>query len=112
MIIGAAVRKIDAQQIESQPIDKQQGRLTVLQANRTEPLRECVRSALRFYLKCLDGYEVTDLHEMVMREVELPLIETLLDHTRGNQTQAARLLGMSRSTLRKKMAHYGLRPDA
>jgi Fis family transcriptional regulator len=86
--------------------------LTVLQANRTEPLSECVRNALRFYLGHLDGYEINDLHEMVIAEVERPLLETVLDYTQGNQTQAARLLGMSRSTLRKKMANYGVRrPD-
>ncbi|MEA3278315.1 MAG: helix-turn-helix domain-containing protein [Pseudomonadota bacterium] len=82
--------------------------LTVLQANRTEPLSECVRNALRFYLRNLDGYEVNDLHEMVIGEVERPLIEIVLEYTQGNQTQGARMLGMSRSTLRKKIAHYGV----
>jgi len=106
MIIGAVVRKIDSRQI----IEHQEN-VSVLQANRTEPLRECVRNALRYYLENLGGHEVNDLHEMVMREVELPLIATLLDHTQGNQTQAARMLGVSRSTLRKKMVHYGVRQD-
>jgi Fis family transcriptional regulator len=49
---------------------------------------------------------------MVIEEVERPLIETVLDYAQGNQTQAARLLGISRSTLRKKMAHYGIRQEA
>jgi len=104
MIVGAAVPRFDSQQMA-----KHQGGLTVLQASRTEPLRECVRSALRDYLRSLDGHEVNDLHQMVLSEVERPVIETVLDHTRGNQTLAARLLGLSRSTLRKKMAHYGVR---
>lgn len=82
--------------------------LAVLQADGTEPLSECVRNALRFYLRNLDGYEVNDLYQMVIGEVERPLIETLLEYTQGNQTRAARLLGMSRSTLRKKIAHYGV----
>lgn len=80
---------------------------TALQANQTEPLGECVRKALHFYLLNLDGHEVTDLHEMVIAEVERPMLEIVLAHTLGNQTRAARLLGMSRSTLRKKIAHYG-----
>jgi Fis family transcriptional regulator, factor for inversion stimulation protein len=80
--------------------------LTVLQTDRTEPLSECVRQAIRFYLANLDGYDISGLHEMVLTEVERPLIETVLDYTQGNQTQAARMLGMSRSTLRKKIAHY------
>lgn len=93
-----------------QQIDESREGLTVLQANRsTEPLSKCVRNAMRYYLRNLDGYEVNDLHQMVIEEVERPLIETVLDYTQGNQTQAARLLGMSRSTLRKKMAHYEVR---
>lgn len=99
MKIGAVARQIN----------ESHDTLTVLQANRsTEPLSVCVRNAMRFYLRNLDGYEVNDLHQMVIEEVERPLIETVLDYTRGNQTQAARLLGMSRGTLRKKMAQYGV----
>lgn len=93
----------------TQPISELREELTVLQENRTEPLSECVRSALRYYLRNLDGYEVNDLHQMVIGEVERPMIEIVLDYTQGNQTQAARLLGVSRSTLRKKIAHYGVR---
>ena len=82
--------------------------LAVFRTDHTEPLSECVRNALRFYLHRLGGYEVDDLHEMVIREVERPMIETVLEHTQGNQTRTAAMLGMSRSTLRKKMAHYGI----
>ena len=103
-MIGAAIERIE----EPEP-KQQRGQVTVLQANRTDPLRECVRTAMTYYLRNLDGHEVNDLHEMVLGEVERPLIETVLDHTRGNQTQASRLLGMSRSTLRKKMVRYGIR---
>jgi Fis family transcriptional regulator len=48
---------------------------------------------------------------MVLGEVERTLIETVLDYTQGNQTHAARLLGMSRSTLRKMIAQYGIRQE-
>lgn len=82
----------------------------VPKAEQTEPLSECVRTAVRFYLGHLGDYEVNDLHATVLAEVERPLLQTVLEHTQGNQTQAARLLGMSRSTLRKKMADYGVRP--
>jgi Fis family transcriptional regulator len=97
MKTAAATRETDGDSWEG---------LTVLQTDRTEPLSECVRQAMRFYLANLDGYEISGLHEMVLTEVERPLIETVLDYTQGNQTQAARMLGMSRSTLRKKIAHY------
>jgi len=86
--------------------------LDVLEETRTQPLRECVRDALVFYLKSLDGHEVNDLYEMVLKEVERPLFETVLAYAQGNQTRAARLLGMSRGTLRKKLTHYRLlRPE-
>jgi Fis family transcriptional regulator len=78
----------------------------------TEPLSECVRNALRYYLHHLGDYEVDDLHHLVIAEVERPMIETVLEHTGGNQTRTAAMLGVSRSTLRKKMARYGIRREA
>ncbi|OQX30297.1 MAG: Fis family transcriptional regulator [Candidatus Sedimenticola endophacoides] len=74
----------------------------------TEPLSECVRDALNSYFRQLDGHAAADLYQMVISEVELPLLETVMEHTRGNQTKAAALLGISRSTLRKKLATHGL----
>jgi len=44
----------------------------------------------------------------VLSEVELPLLRTVLEHTEGNQSQAAEILGINRATLRKKLKHYRL----
>jgi len=44
----------------------------------------------------------------VISEVELPLFEAIMRYTRGNQSKAAQILGINRSTLRKKLEHYGL----
>jgi len=74
----------------------------------TEPLRECVRDALKSYFRQLDGHSAAGLYQMVISEVEPPLLETVMHHTQGNQTKAAALLGISRSTLRKKLALYDL----
>jgi len=82
-----------------------------LQADCAQTLRECVQSTLEHYLKNLDGHEVGGLYQMVMGQVEPPLIKGLLDYTQGNQSRTARLLGISRSTLRKKMAQYGISQD-
>jgi len=106
MAIRSAERKSDSRHTGDYP-----GQLTALQANRTGTLRECVQNALIRYLTNLDGHEVKDLYRMVMDEVELPLIEVLLDYTRNNQTQVARLLGISRSTLRKKIVGHGIGRD-
>ena len=43
-----------------------------------------------------------------MQQVEQPLFEVAMQHTGGNQSKAAALLGISRSTLRKKLTQYGL----
>jgi Fis family transcriptional regulator len=83
-------------------------KFTVAKSKQTEPLQECVRDALNSYFRQLDGYTATDIYQMVITEVERPLFETVMQHTEGNQTRAARVLGISRSTLRKKLALYHL----
>lgn len=71
-------------------------------------LRQLVQSALNDYFTQLDGHKGSDLYALVLGEVEPPLIRTTLEHCAHNQTRAAQLLGLSRSTLRKKMQHYGI----
>ena len=73
-----------------------------------KPLCEQVTQALEHYFAQLDGQEVIDLHSLVIREVEKPLLEAVLNHTKSNQSKAAKMLGLSRGTLRKKLATYGL----
>ncbi len=63
----------------------------------------CVRKAVESYLGELDGEKPGGLYEMVIRCVERPLIEIALNHSKGNQTRAAEMLGINRNTLKKKM---------
>jgi DNA-binding protein Fis len=44
-----------------------------------------------------------NLHPMLMSAVERPLIALALQETKGNQIQAAELLGLNRNTLRRKI---------
>jgi len=44
----------------------------------------------------------------VLSEVEAPLLDIIMQHTRGNQTRAANMLGINRGTLRKKLKKYGM----
>lgn len=73
-----------------------------------QPLRNCVERALHNYFVQLGEQMPTNLYELVLAEVEAPLLEATLQRTRGNQTKAAKLLGLSRGTLRKKLKQYNL----
>ena len=85
--------------------------LRVMDTNRTDPLSQCVRSALGSYLENMADHEVTGLYGLVMEEVERPLFETILHHTNGNLSHASRMLGLTRSTLRKRLNDYGIARD-
>ncbi|MDX1572794.1 MAG: DNA-binding transcriptional regulator Fis [Methylophaga sp.] len=76
--------------------------------NRHAPLKECVEHALHSYFQQLDGTPTANLYNMLMTEVEVPLLRATLEHTHGNQCRAAEILGINRGTLRKKLKHYGL----
>ena len=51
------------------------------------------------------------IYKFVLSEIEKPLIEKALKRTFGNQIKAAKILGISRNTLRVKVIKYGLRPE-
>ena len=71
-------------------------------------LRECVARAVRRYLADLDSHPPEGLHDLVLREVELPLFREVMSWYGGNQSKAAVDLGLNRATLRKKLQQYGL----
>jgi Fis family transcriptional regulator, factor for inversion stimulation protein len=79
-----------------------------LQERRNKPLGSAVQTALMCYFQDLDGHAPDNLYDMVINEVERPLFEAALQHARGNQSKAAKILGINRSTLRKKLEQYGL----
>ncbi len=71
-------------------------------------LEEILRRKLHHFLERHGGYEPTDLHGAILEKVEKPLIELILERTRGNQVRAARILGINRNTLFKKMKMMGI----
>ena len=77
-------------------------------SDQSTPLRESVKHSIERYFAHLDGQQITDLYDMVICEVEEPLLQTVMRITGGNQSLAARLLGISRGTLRKKLEQFGL----
>ena len=72
------------------------------------PLSMYVKQTVEHYLSQLSGHDAVGLHAMVISEVEKPLLEAALEHSGYNQTKTAKALGLSRSTLRKKLDHYGI----
>ncbi|BBP42863.1 helix-turn-helix domain-containing protein [Thiosulfativibrio zosterae] len=73
-----------------------------------QSLSQAVTLTLQTYFKSLEGEVPTDLHKLVIGQVEKPLIQFILEHTEQNQSQAAALLGINRNTLRKKIQQYHL----
>lgn len=71
-------------------------------------LRDFVRAVVHQYLDDMGNTPPDNLHHLILNEVERPLIETVLDHTGGNQSRAAGILGITRSTLRNRIKRYGL----
>ena len=71
-------------------------------------LKESTETVLKEYFKTLNGNAPNDLYKLVINEVELPLIEAVMAFTNKNQSQAAEILGINRSTLRKKLKLFEL----
>jgi Fis family transcriptional regulator len=74
----------------------------------TQSLRESVTVAVRQYLDELDGQITADVYQMVLAEIEAPLLTEIMAYTRNNQTKASIMLGLNRGTLRKKLKQYNL----
>ena len=72
------------------------------------PLRDCVRLAIENYFELLGDHPTTGLYDMLLREVEGPLLEAVMKHTGNNQSRAAKLLGINRTTLRKKLRAHDI----
>ncbi|WDE04730.1 DNA-binding transcriptional regulator Fis [Thalassomonas viridans] len=75
---------------------------------KASPLRTQAKVAIKNYLSQLNGNDVDDMYELVLSEIEAPMLEEVMQYTRGNQTRAANLLGINRGTLRKKLKKYGM----
>jgi Fis family transcriptional regulator len=71
-------------------------------------LGECVEYALKTYFQQLGGHPAANLYDMLLAEVEAPLLRATLEHTNGNQSRTAEILGINRGTLRKKIKVYDL----
>ena len=71
-------------------------------------IEESVRDNLQAYFRDLHDTEPAGLYEMVLRVVEKPLLDVVMEHAGQNQSRAAEWLGMNRNTLRKKLVEHQL----
>lgn len=79
-----------------------------LEATTVASLREAVDTFVRRYLDEMEGETGTDFYTLVLCEVEGPLLQAVMEYTRQNQTRAAKMLGLNRGTLRKKLRQHGI----
>jgi Fis family transcriptional regulator len=71
-------------------------------------IEEVVRTSLESYFRDLKGTEPDNLHDMMVRVMEKPLLEVVMHRAEGNQSRAADWLGLNRNTLRKKLALHAI----
>ena len=71
-------------------------------------LQDKIETLLDKYFKDLEGENPNDVYDMVLHSVEKQLLIYIMNHAQGNQTRAAKILGLNRNTLRKKLEFYNL----
>jgi Fis family transcriptional regulator len=70
------------------------------------PLAHAVSDSLGDYFRTLNGHAPVNLYDVILAQVEPPLLKATLAYCRGNQSKAADVLGLNRATLRKKLTQY------
>ena len=73
------------------------------------PLKDEVRKAMRRYFNQLDKKNIPiDVYKLVLKEVEPPLLISVMKFANNNQSKASRILGINRTTLRTKLKKYNI----
>ncbi|MFQ5451404.1 MAG: helix-turn-helix domain-containing protein [Nitrospinaceae bacterium] len=75
----------------------------------TSFLEKWLDKTIKDYVSHMRGDQNGHLHELIVEGVERPLLDIVLKNTKGNQTQAANILGINRNTLRKKINDYKIK---
>jgi Fis family transcriptional regulator len=69
----------------------------------TLTLSRFVEQKLSHYFEQLEGQSPEALYELVIKEAEKGLLRIVMEKANGNQSLAAKMLGLARGTLRKKL---------
>lgn len=76
------------------------------QVQNNPSIEECVRASLEDYFRDLGGETPCDMYDMLLRLVEKPLLDVVMQQSDNNQSRAAQWLGLNRNTLRKKLLEH------
>ena len=80
---------------------------SLVQDVQNEALSQQVVGAVKKYLTVVNNKDASlNLYQLIIEEIEGPLFRTVMELTRYNQSKAARVLGVSRGTLRTKLKRY------
>lgn len=80
---------------------------TLLEKHPMSTLRQAAKETLQNYFTKVGTEEPVDFYSIVLEEIERPLLEVLINQTDFNQVKMAKILDISRGTLRAKLKQYG-----
>jgi DNA-binding protein Fis len=69
-------------------------------------LNSTIEGIIKTYLHSIGKGKLTNLYEMILEQIEPSLLKVAMEQCRYNQTKAARMLGLSRTTFRAKLIKY------
>lgn len=71
-------------------------------------LSEAVGEVIKNYLKSVNTKHINNLYELVIEQIEPPLLQATMEKEKYNQSRTAKTLGLSRGTTRAKLKkHFG-----
>lgn len=74
----------------------------------SQPLSHYVAQSVEQYFTHLGDTPPSNLYDLMLEEIEIPLLQMVMKYAKGNQCKASDWLTISRGTLRKKLKQYGL----
>jgi Fis family transcriptional regulator len=98
----------NSQHSSAEEIDGADSNTNAVGQTNNQTIRECVATSLTEYFNKVDHENINELYELVLSEMEAPLLEKVMYYTRSNQSKASAMLGLNRGTLRKKLKKYGM----
>jgi len=73
-----------------------------------QSIEACIRANLEENFRDLEGDDPTGLYDMLLKVMEKPLLDVVMQRAGQNQSRAADWLGLNRNTLRKKLLEHDL----